>query len=182
MIRVLHGVSYTPDEIMTSVGGSMAIYSAIRACVGAGDNAVVITPAYAIFANGIRMSGGEVRAVPLARDGARFCLDIERVRHAMDERTRMIVVNSPSNPTGWMIGADEQRALYQLAVEYDAMLLADEVYERLAFGEPIAPSFARIAGDREHLIIINSFSKTYNMTGWRLGWAQASTGLIRAMT
>jgi len=181
-IRELHDVSYAPDEIMTSVGGSMAIYSAIRACVGADDNAVVITPAYAIFANGIRMSGGEVRAVPLARDGARFCLDIERVRHAMDERTRMIVVNSPSNPTGWMIDADEQRALYQLAVEYDAMLLADEVYERLAFGEPIAPSFARIAGDREHLIIINSFSKTYNMTGWRLGWAQASTGLIRAMT
>jgi aspartate aminotransferase len=181
-IRALHDVAYTPAEIMTSVGASMAIYSAIRTCVGAGDNAVVITPAYAIFANGVRMSGGEVRAVPLARNGARLCLDVDRVRRAIDGRTRMIVVNSPSNPTGWMVDAHEQRALYQLAVEHDAMLLADEVYERLAFDEQVAPSFARIAGDRSHLIIVNSFSKTYNMTGWRLGWAQASETLIRAMT
>lgn len=180
--RALHDVAYTPAEIMTSVGASMAIYSAIRACVGAGDNAVVITPAYAIFANGVRMSGGEVRAVPLARDGARLCLDLDRVRRAIDARTRMIIVNSPSNPTGWMVDAHEQRALHQLAVEHDAMLLADEVYERLAFDEPVAPSFARIADDRSHLIIVNSFSKTYNMTGWRLGWAQASESLIRSMT
>lgn len=181
-VHRLHDVAYRPTEVMSTVGASMAIYVAIRAHVGAGDNAVIITPTYGIFANAVRMSGGEARSVSLARDGKRFCLDVERVRAAIDDRTRMIVVNSPSNPTGWTINPFEQRALYELAVEHDLMLLADEVYERFVFKNSLAPSFARVAGDRKNLIIVNSFSKTYNMTGWRLGWAQASEHTIRAMT
>jgi hypothetical protein len=177
----LHRVTYASSEIMSTVGASMAIYAAIRACVGPGDNAIVISPAYAIFVNSVIMTGGEARAVSLARDGARFALDLDRVRRAIDGNTRMIIVNSPSNPTGWMITVDEQRALYELAERHDVMLLADEVYERLVFDAPIAPSFARIAGNRDHLVIVNSFSKTYNMTGWRLGWAQGSERMIRLM-
>ena len=76
----LHGVAYRPSEIMSTVGASMAIFTAIRACVGPGDNAVVISPAYAIFANAVVMTGGEPRAVPLTRDGRRFRLDVDRVR------------------------------------------------------------------------------------------------------
>ena len=181
-IDELHSVRYRPSEVMATVGASMAIYAAIRAVVGRGDNAIVISPAYAIFSNGVIMSGGEPRSVPLARDGNRFRLDLDRVRATIDAGTRMLIVNSPSNPTGWVISGDEQRALMAMAEEHDLMVLADEVYERLIYdGRDIAPSFARAGGDRDRLIVVNSFSKTYNMTGWRLGWAQANERLIRTM-
>jgi aspartate/methionine/tyrosine aminotransferase len=177
----LHRVQYSPAEIMATVGGSMAIYAAIRACVGRGDNAVIISPAYAIFSNGVLMAGGEPRPVPLARDGARFRLDLERVRAAIDRHTRMLIVNSPSNPTGWVIDEESQRALLAIAEQHDLVLLADEVYERLIYDRSIAPSFARLDAGRDRLVVVNSFSKTYNMTGWRLGWAQGSEALIKTM-
>ena len=180
-VHDLHGVSYTPAEIMSTVGASMAIYAAIRACIGPGDNAIVISPAYAIFSNGVLLNGGEPRAVPLTRDGRAFCLDLERVRAAIDPSTRLIVVNSPSNPTGWVISEAEQRGLCELADAHDLMILSDEVYERIVFDRPIAPSIARVCENKDRLIVVNSFSKTYNMTGWRLGWAQGSERVIRQL-
>ena len=177
----LHRVTYRPSEIMSTVGASMAIYLAVRACVGAGDNAIVIAPAYAIFTNAIIMSGAEPRAVPLTLDGDRFRLDVDRVRRAIDSGTRMVIVNSPSNPTGWLMTEDEQRALSNLAERHDLMILADEVYERLVYEGQLAPSFARVVPSWDHLVVVNSFSKTYNMTGWRLGWAQGSERIIRLM-
>jgi len=178
----LHQARYSSSEIMATTGATMAIYAAIRACVGAGDNAIVISPAYAIFSNAVIMAGGQPRPAPLVRSGDGFHLDLDRVRAAIDAGTRMIVVNSPSNPTGWVITEDEQRALVALADEHDLVLLADEVYERLIYGgRSIAPSFARVETNRDRLIVVNSFSKTYNMTGWRLGWAQTSERTIRTM-
>jgi aspartate aminotransferase len=180
-IHALHGVRYRPSEVMATVGASMAIFVAIRSCVGPGDNAVVISPSYAIFVNGIRMNGGEPREVPLVRDGSRFRLDLDAVEDAIDHRTTMIIVNSPANPTGWMTTTDEQRALSELAERHRLTILADEVYERLVFDREIAPSFACVAADKDRVIVVNSFSKTYNMTGWRLGWAQSSERVIRTM-
>ena len=181
-IRELHNVSYERNEILCTVGATMAIYIAIRSCVGSGDNAIIVSPTYAIFNNVVVLSGGQPRPVPLCSDGEAFSLDLDRIRAAIDSRTRMIIVNSPSNPTGWMITEAEQRALYELALQHDLVILSDEVYERLAFDVDIAPSFARIADDKEHIVVVNSFSKTYNMTGWRLGWAQANARMIKAMT
>jgi aspartate/methionine/tyrosine aminotransferase len=149
--------------------------------VGPGDNAVIISPAYAIYANGVTMCGAEPRLVPLVRSDAGFSLDADRVRRAVNGDTRMLIVNSPSNPTGWMLSDEEQRALGALADEFDLRILADEVYERLTYDAPIAPSFARVLESQERLVVANSFSKTYCMTGWRLGWAQSSPALIRAM-
>ena len=192
-IAELHQVRYEVPEIMATVGGTMAIYAAIRALVGRGDNAVIVSPAYAIFSNAVIMCGGEPRTASLARQGDRFVLDLDRIRAAIDGSTRLIVVNSPSNPTGWVITEDEQRGLGEIAERHNLVILADEVYERLVYdvpadasakpgGRPIAPSFARVVTDRERLIVINSFSKTYNMTGWRLGWAQANERTITAMS
>ena len=177
----LHQVRLVPSEIMSSVGATAAIFTAIRACVGPGDNAIVIAPAYALFANAVIVAGAEPRAVPLERDGSRFRLDIERVRNSVDANTRLLIVNSPSNPTGWMATVDEQRALCDLAERHDFKILADEVYERLVYDATVAPSFARLDHAKHRVIVVNSFSKTYNMTGWRLGWAQASEPTIRAM-
>jgi len=188
-IHELHQIRYDVAEIMATVGGSMAIYAAIRACIGRGDNAVIISPAYAIYSNGVIMAGGEPRPAPLALThsaslgaaGPRFVLDLDRVRDAIDANTRMLIVNSPSNPTGWVISQDEQRALAAVAEAHGLAILADEVYERLVYDAEIAPTFARVEADRDRLIIVNSFSKTYNMTGWRLGWAQSSERTIRTM-
>lgn len=182
----LHQVRYDSTEIMATTGATTAIYAAIRACVGRGDNAVIVSPAYAIFSNAVIMSGGEPRPASLARSGDRFVLDLDRVRSAIDANTRMLIVNSPSNPTGWVMNLDEQRALSEIAERHDVVILADEVYERLVYDLPadggaIAPSFARIEANRDRLIIVNSFSKTYNMTGWRLGWAQTGARTIKAM-
>lgn len=188
-ILELHQVRYQTQEIMATVGASMAIYAAIRAFVGRGDNAVIISPAYAIFSNAVIMAGGEPRAVPLTLalsaspsvSGPRFVLDLDRIRRAIDTNTRMVIVNSPSNPTGWVISQDEQRALAAIAEQHDLVILADEVYERLVYDGDIAPSFARLDADRDRLVIVNSFSKTYNMTGWRLGWAQSAERTIKTM-
>jgi len=180
-VNALHGVSYRPSEVMSTVGASAAIFTAVRACVGSGDNAIIISPAYAIFTNAVIMAGGEARSIPLERDGARYCLDLDRVRAAMDRNTKLIIVNSPSNPTGWVISAAQQHALAEVAEQCDARILADEVYERLVFDAPVAPSFARVVTNKDRLIVVNSFSKTYNMTGWRLGWAQSSESVIRQL-
>jgi aspartate aminotransferase len=175
-------VSYEPSEITVTVGATMGVFNAIRALIGAGDNAVIISPTYALFTNAVVLSGGEPRPVALVRNGDGYALDIDAVRAAIDARTRVLCVNSPSNPTGWSITADEQRALYELALEHELTILSDEVYDRLSFATPIARSFACVGDDKDHIIVVNSFSKTYNMTGWRLGWAQASERTIKLMS
>lgn len=177
----LHGANYSPDEIMSTVGATSAIFTAIRACVGPGDNALIISPTYSIFENAVIMAGAAPRAIPLDANGARFTLDLDRVAAAVDGNTRLLIINSPSNPTGWVVSVAEQRALCALADRHDLTILADEVYERLVYDMPLAPSFARLTEHKARMIVVNSFSKAYNMTGWRLGWAQAPEATIRAM-
>ena len=176
------GVQYQPNEVVCTVGAGMAIFLAIRATIGAGDNAIIVSPAFSVFASTVTVFGGEVREVPLVREGSEFRLELDRVRSAIDKRTRLLVVNSPSNPTGWVINRAEQEALWELALEHDFVIMSDEVYDRIVFDSEIAPSFARIATDRDHLLVVNSFSKTYNMTGWRLGYALGAERLIKLMT
>jgi len=176
--RELQGVKYKPSEVTVTVGASQAISLSIRTFIGPGDNAIVVYPAYSIFGATVTLFGGETRPVSLVRDGPRFRLDLDRIREAIDSQTRMLIVNSPSNPTGWVMTRDEQQALWDLAVRHDFVILSDEVYDRLVFNQPVAPSIAQIATDHDHVIVVNSFSKTYNMTGWRLGWAMASERII----
>ncbi len=178
----LQGIQCNPSQIVGTIGASAAIFVAARTCVGPGDNAIVIAPTYAIFATNVAMSGGEPRLVSLVRDGNRFRLDMDRVREAIDRNTRMLIVNSPSNPTGWVMTAEEQKALVEIARRHDLVILSDEVYERLSFENEVAPSIARFDEKLEHVLVVNSLSKTYNMTGWRLGWAIGNERLIGLMT
>ena len=178
----VHGVQYKPTEVVCSGGAVMAIHMSIRACIDPGDNVIVISPTWPVFSSIVGLIGAEVRAVPLTETENGFVLDLDRVRQAVDGRTRMLIVNSPSNPTGWVISESEQRALWNLAIENDFVILSDEVYDRIVFDRESAPSFARVATDKDHLIVINSFSKTYNMTGWRLGYALTGETLARLIT
>ena len=148
-IFALHRARYAPPEIMATVGASMAIYAAIRAFVGRGDNAVIVSPAYAIFSNGVMMSGGEPRPAPLARDGrgVRSSISIACAPPST-ANTRMLIVNSPSNPTGWVITEEEQRALVEIAERHDLVLLADEVYERLVYDGDERRAIVRARGSQ----------------------------------
>jgi aspartate aminotransferase len=180
----LHGISIRGSQVMSTVGASMAIYAAIRACVGAGENAIIISPAYSIFVNAVIIAGAEAREVPLAFDGTTFHLDVDRLERAVDANTRLLIVNSPHNPTGRVFSTAEQHALLALADRHDLTVLSDEVYERIVYDGTIAPSLAIAAaqdGLQDRVIIANSFSKTYNMTGWRLGWAQSTERTIKTM-
>lgn len=181
--RHLQGMTRGAEHVTVTVGATQAIHLAIRALVGPGDNAVVIHPAYSIYTAAVTLCGGEARAVPLVEEGGRFRLDPALVERSLDARTRLLVVNSPSNPTGWVATPEELRALWNVVERHDDLVvMSDEVYERLVFeGDGVAPSIARFASDPDRVVVVNSFSKTYEMTGWRLGWAIASPPLIREM-
>ncbi len=177
----VHGVEYKPSEVVCTGGAVMAIFLTIRSLIDPGDNVVIVEPTWPVFASSVTLMGGEARTVPLAEGKNGFILDQDRVRGALDERTRMLIINSPGNPTGWVISREEQEALWNMALEHDFVILADEVYDRIIFDRPAAPTFAAVATDRDHVVVINSFSKTYNMTGWRLGYALANEQLVELM-
>jgi len=178
----VHGVQYKPTEVICTAGAVMAIAHSIRALVDPGDNVLILQPGWPVFASMLTLAGAEARLVGLRRTKDGFELDLDQIGKAIDRRTKMLIVNSPSNPTGWVISEQEQRALWDLAVKHDFVILSDEVYDRIVFEREKAPSFANIATDKDHLIVINSFSKTYNMTGWRLGYALTNENLAKLMT
>ena len=177
----VHGVEYKPTEVVCAGGAVMAIFLTIRSLIDPGDNVVIVEPTWPVFASIVTLMGAESRTVPLAEGKDGFILDQDRVRDAVDRRTRMLIINSPGNPTGWVISREEQEALWNLALEHDFVILADEVYDRIIFDRPAAPTFAAVATDHDHVVVINSFSKTYNMTGWRLGYALANEQLVDLM-
>ena len=174
----VHNAKYKPSEIVCAAGGVNAIFLTIRSLLDPGDNVVIVEPTWPVFASIVTLMGGQPRNVPLSEEICGFSLDLDRIRNAIDSKTRMIIINSPGNPTGWVISRKEQEALWEIAVENDIVILSDEVYERIIFNSSVAPSFASIATDHDHVVVINSFSKTYNMTGWRLGYALASEELV----
>jgi aspartate/methionine/tyrosine aminotransferase len=167
----LHDRPIGIDRLTVTGSGMNAIMLSSQALVDAGDNMVVIGPVWPNCVETIHVMGGEARVVPLspAEDGG-WRFDLDRVLDACDERTVGVFVNSPGNPTGWMMESDEQRALLEACRERGLTIVADEVYVRLAYDRPRAPSFLDVAEPDDKLIVVNSFSKSWSMTGWRLGW------------
>ena len=177
--KEVHNVEYSPAQVVCAAGAVNVIFLTIRALIDPGDNVVIIEPTWPVFASITTLMGAEARSVPLGTSGTEFVLDLDRLRAAIDSRTRMLIVNSPGNPTGWMISPEEQEAVWKMALEHDFVVLSDEVYDRIVFGQAAAPTFAAVATDTDHLVVVNSFSKTYNMTGWRLGYGLASEELVQ---
>jgi aspartate/methionine/tyrosine aminotransferase len=127
------------------------------------------------------MVGGIPVEVPLVEGKDRYELDLDRVRKAIDDQTRLLILSSPSNPLGWVASVEEQRALAELAYERGITLLSDEVYERIVYDGPAAPSIAKVAPRREGVIVAHSFSKSYCMTGWRVGYCYGPKEAIAQM-
>jgi len=159
------------DRITVSVSGMAAIMLTSELLVDNGDNVVVVGPVWPNCKGTVFVMGGEARTAPLRPDAdGQWHLDLDDIRDQCDERTRAVFVNSPGNPTGWIMEQEQQRELLEFTRERSIYLISDEVYIRLIYDRPRAPSFLDIAEPDDRVIVINSFSKTWSMTGWRLGW------------
>ena len=167
----LYGIDCPVDRISVTTGGMQAILLSCQLLLDPGDNIVIVSPIWPNITSAARLMRGEPRYVALdrQRDGS-FRLDLQKVFDAVDGRTRAIFVNSPGNPTGWTMTSDEQRSILDFAKKRGLWVMADEVYARLIYSRPVAPSFLEHAGPDDPLIVLNSFSKPWAMTGWRIGW------------
>jgi aspartate aminotransferase len=167
------------ERILVSSSGMTALMLTAQALIDEGDNLVIVAPVWPNIAAAVTVMGGEPRLVSLDRQsGGGWHLDLERLFAACDSRTRGIFVNSPSNPTGWILSAEEIAALLGFARRRGLWLVADEVYARIVYGHRAAPSFLEQAEPEDRLIVVNSFSKNWAMTGWRLGWLTAPSDLL----
>lgn len=174
----LYGIECPVERISVTTGGMQAILLSCQLLLDPGDNIVVISPIWPNITSAAKLVRGEPKYVALDRrpDGS-WTLDLQKVLDAVDGRTRAIFVNSPGNPTGWTMSADEQRALLEFARKRGLWIMADEVYARLIYTRPVAPSFLEQARPDDPLLVLNSFSKPWAMTGWRIGWLTHPAGL-----
>jgi hypothetical protein len=173
--RRVHGVEVDPrSEIVVTASGVQALNVGIRCLLNPGDEALVLTPIWPNGAAIIRMDNAVPVEVPLPLRGGRYVVDFDALKVALTPRTRLLVYTSPSNPLGWVATEAEQEGLLAFARRHDLWLLADEVYDRLYYAGPAlgvpAPSILRKATRDDGLLVAQSFSKTFCMTGWRIGW------------
>jgi aspartate/methionine/tyrosine aminotransferase len=173
--RRLHGVDLDPQsEVVVTGSGVQALNVGIRCVLDPGDEALVLTPAWPNAAANVQMDNAVVVEIPLLLRHGRYVVDFDALEAAVTSRTHLLVYTSPSNPLGWVATESEQEGLLEFARCHHLWLLADEVYDRLYYrvselGVP-APSILRKASRDDAVIVAQSFSKTYCMTGWRIGW------------
>ncbi len=160
----------TIDNVTVTSSGMSALMLANQALVGPGDRVVIVTPVWPNLVEIPRILGADAVTFPLDYTAAGWKLDLQRLLATLTPATRMVCINSPNNPTGWTIGRDEQRAILDHCRRHGIWILADDAYERLYYGEGAAPSFLDIADANDRLVSANTFSKSWLMTGWRLGW------------
>jgi aspartate/methionine/tyrosine aminotransferase len=180
-------VTLDPDtEIVITASGVQALNVGIRCLLDPGDEALVLTPAWPNGASIIGMANAIVRQIPHPLRGDRYAIDFDALERAVNPRTRLLLYTSPSNPLGWVAAVDDQQRLLEFCRRRGLWLLADEVYDRLYYagaqlGEPV-PSILRLATRDDAVLVVHSFSKSYCMTGWRVGWLIARRDLARKAT
>ncbi len=174
------GSAYEPAECIVSVGGKHAIFNAINALIEPGDEVLIPAPYWVSFPDIVKYAGGQPVFVPTdAADG--FCLRSAHVEAALGPRVKVVIVNSPNNPTGAVIPPDEFERIYNVCRKRDVWLLSDECYSHFTYGATQPYSIASVGASKPHIIVIGSLSKTFSMTGWRVGYALAPRPLVDAM-
>jgi methionine aminotransferase len=175
-IEALHGKKYSANtEITITAGATQAIFTAILAVVHAGDEVVVLDPCYDSYAPNIELAGGTVVRVPLT-PGA-FRPDFDRIGAAITPRTRLLIVNSPHNPSATIWSASDMQKLQDLLAPTDIVVISDEVYEHMVFDGAEHQSVARFPGLAARAYVISSFGKTFHVTGWKVGTVAAPASL-----
>lgn len=168
----LHNVSLPQERVIVTSSGTSAVHLALLSTVEKGDEVVAVFPLWKNLLGAIRLQEAAVRGVDLTPDEktGRWVLDLDRLFAAVTPKTRAIVLNSPNNPTGWVMPREQMKAVMEFARQRGIWVISDEVYERLTYDGDCAPSFLEVADPEDRLFIVNSFSKNWAMTGWRLGW------------
>lgn len=172
-----------PDqEVLVTSGATMGFFIAVQAILNPGDEVLLFDPSYDPYSTAVRTAGGVPVRVPTEAREGHFFVSPAAVEGSLTERTRAVVINSPWNPTGSVLRPDELADLVSIAAERDLVLIADEIYEKLVFDDHVHTCLAALSSQaRARTVIVNSLSKTYAMTGWRLGYNLAPPPLIQAM-
>ncbi len=168
--RRVFGVDISDDRIAFTFSGMNAVMQVAQALVTTGDNAVAITPCWPNAGRALQINGATVREVAMSHGNDGWQLNLDDVFAACDARTCVIYIASPGNPTGWMIERDQAEALLDFCRTRGIAILSDEVYHRIVYDRPAAFSFLEIARPGDPVFVVNSFSKSWAMTGWRIGW------------
>ncbi|HET9498159.1 MAG TPA: pyridoxal phosphate-dependent aminotransferase [Candidatus Limnocylindria bacterium] len=167
-VRRWKGIEATPEQVIVTPGAKPIMFFAMLALINEGDEVIYPNPGFPIYESMTEYVGGVAVPAPL-REARDFRMDVDEVASLVTPRTRMIVINSPHNPTGSILTGDDIRAIAEIAVRHDLVVLADEIYGRLQYeGEPL--SIATLPGMADRTITLDGFSKTFAMTGWRLGY------------
>ncbi|MCB1378093.1 MAG: pyridoxal phosphate-dependent aminotransferase [Alphaproteobacteria bacterium] len=178
------GRRFSHENFFVTSGGMQAIQTIIQAIAGEGDEIIIPTPAWPNYAGPLRIQGSAPVEVPMDFRNGRWVLDLDRLADAITPRTRAIVLNSPSNPVGWTATREELIAVRDTCRKNGIWILGDEVYSRFYYGAggaSRAPSFLDVCDDEDMLLLANTFSKNWAMTGWRVGWLQAPKALGAAI-
>jgi aspartate/methionine/tyrosine aminotransferase len=170
------------DQILATPGGNVQIYLAIACTVNPGEEVIISDPCFVSYASIIELCGAKPARVPLYETNE-FKLDPADLRKAVTRNTRMIIINSPQNPTGSVLGEEDIKEVYQIADDADLYLLSDEVYGRMVYADAQTRFFSPSVFDqcRERTLIVHSFSKSYSMTGWRIGAITGPEEVVRRM-
>ncbi|MCF4139505.1 pyridoxal phosphate-dependent aminotransferase [Streptomyces sp. Tue 6430] len=179
-----YGLTFDPDtEVLVTAGATEAIAAALLALLEPGDEVVALEPYYDSYAACIAMAGATRVPVTLRPDPgqARFRLDLDELRDAVTDRTRLLLINTPHNPTGTVLTREELTAIAELAVERDLLVVTDEVYEHLVFDGAEHVPLATLPGMRDRTVTIGSAGKTFSFTGWKVGWVTSSPPLVSAV-
>ena len=176
----LHGIALDESRIAAIGSGVSGLMLSAQMLLSPGDRVVIVTPIWPNIAEIPKILGAEVVRHPLVIENGRWRLDVEHLLSRLTPDTRMLVVNSPNNPTGWTIEADDQAAIFEHCRRHGIWILSDDVYERIIFrdGAGAAPSMLSIADPEDRLLVVNSFSKAWRMTGWRIGWITAPSAMM----
>ncbi|HET9001726.1 MAG TPA: pyridoxal phosphate-dependent aminotransferase [bacterium] len=175
-----YGAEVHPDQVIITAGSQEAMYVTFQALLDPGDEVLLADPHYTSYSRAIRLAGGIPVCVP-TREARAFVVDPHELEARISPRTKLMVVVSPENPTGAVIPAETIAELAQVALRHDLLVVADDIYERFVYEGPPHASIAAVPGLADRIIIINGFSKTYAMTGWRIGYMVAPRPLIPAM-
>lgn len=177
-----YNLSYDPhDEVLVTVGGSEAIDIAVRTIIKPGDEVLIPQPSFVCYEPIVQLAGGTPVIIEL-KDEDNFVLKPEQIKEKVTEKTKAIVLPYPCNPTGAIMTKEDLLAIKDVIIKNDLLIISDEIYAELTFGEHRHVSVAEIEGLRERTILVSGFSKTYSMTGWRLGFACGPAPLLALMT
>ncbi|MET3519444.1 pyridoxal phosphate-dependent aminotransferase [Mesorhizobium abyssinicae] len=169
--------SFADEEFIVTASGMHAIQLAIDALAGQGDEVIYLSPAWPNFAAAAGVAGAVPVAVTLDPSGNGWSCDVDKIAAAITPRTKALFVNTPSNPTGWTADRETLQAILDLARQSGVWIIADEIYSHFHYGSGRAPSFLDIATAEDRILFVNSFSKNWAMTGWRVGWIKTHPAL-----